>query len=185
MKAWCWLILCLLATPVWALSYQQLAVTTEHPDHLEGRFLQKKYLRALDTHIDSAGHFSYDQGQQIIWTTETPIESTMTVTPEGMVSSEGGEDILKLDAQEQPAVRIMNEIFFAVLTANWDRLDEYFTLTGSIEDKHWHAILTPKPQEMRKLITSVELSGSKLLEDVVLHESNGDRTRIAFKVETH
>jgi len=100
------------------------------------------------------------------------------MTPAGVSSTQNGEALLQLDASSNPAAAALGEIFFALLTADWAILESHVELSGNIDGDNWHAVLEPREQSTRLVFSRVELSGSKLLEKIVLHESSGDRTTI-------
>ena len=87
---------------------------------------------------------------------------------------------MRIENESNPAVALFNEIFFAVLTAEWGKLSAYFKLSGKMEDGQWHAELVPVDTTVQQLVSRVELKGETLVREITLHESSGDRTTIHF-----
>lgn len=163
------------------ISFSQLAQITGMPEKHAGSFVQQKYLQVVDASLESSGVFDYERGKSIRWEILEPIQSELVMTPTGVSSKQNGEELLQLDTSANPAAAALGEIFFAVLTADWEILESYVELSGSIDGDNWHAVLEPLDQSARLVFTRVELSGSGLLEKIVLHESSGDRTTIVLE----
>lgn len=169
----------LLPTVVQAeINYDQLAQFSLTPEILEGSFSQEKYLGALDATLISTGVFSYHRGKSIRWEILEPIHSELMMTPTAVSSKQGNQELMRLDVNNNPVARVIGEIFFAVLTADWAKLSPYFELSGTIEGQQWHAILLPLDQTVAQIFSRIELKGLELLEEIVLHEISGDRTTI-------
>ncbi|WP_417535768.1 outer membrane lipoprotein carrier protein LolA [Methylophaga sp.] len=162
------------------LSYDLLAKLTDSPASLQGRFEQQKQIVEFDTTLTSQGRFEYQRHQFIHWMTETPIENELTMTPDDIVSRQGNNEILHIKTDKNPSVQILSNIFFAVLTAQWHDLAEFFYANGEQHGEQWHVTLTPKKQTLKQVVSSVELSGDKWLREVTLNEHNGDKTHITF-----
>lgn len=176
------LLLWFVMVPVQAeLSYELLTQLTESPDQLQGEFKQEKYLAEFDTTLVSSGIFNYQRNKFIRWQTLTPIENELLMKPSSISSSQGGDDLISLKADKDPATKILTEIFFAVLTADWHALSNYFFANGDDQNNgDWLVKLTPREQPLKQAINHVELSGDNLMRKVVLHEKNGDITYISF-----
>lgn len=160
------------------ISFERLAQLSSMPVELQGRFRQEKYLGALDTSLLSSGRFSYRRDELIRWQIEQPIENELLMTPTGLSSRQGDDELLRLDADSNPGVTIMSEILFAVMTAQWQQLSDYFELSGEIDGQQWHAVLLPREAIVARSFERVELRGAELLQVIVLHEKVGDRTTI-------
>jgi len=163
------------------ISFSQLAQITGMPQKHAGSFVQQKYLRAVDASLESSGVFDYERGKSIRWEILEPIQSELLMTPDGVSNRQNGEQLLQLDTGANPAAVAWGEILFALLTADWEILESHVELGGSIVGDNWHAVLEPLDQTARLVFRRVELSGGRLLEKIVLHESGGDRTTIVLE----
>jgi len=176
------LLFCCFATlPAHAeLSYELLTQLTDSPDVLEGDFKQEKYLAEFDTTLVSTGHFNYQRDKFIRWHTLDPIENELMMQPNRITSSQDNE-LISLDSDKDPATKVLTEIFFSVLTADWYALSEYFFANGEYQNnRDWQVKLTPRHQMLKQAISHVELSGDSLMREVVLYEKSGDITHINF-----
>lgn len=162
------------------LSYELLDMLTESPQTLSGDFRQEKKLGEIDAVIISEGHFNYLRDQHIHWVTEKPIANELVMTPDNIISRQGQDETLRIDADKNPSVKVMSKIFFAVMTAEWHQLSAYFYANGQQSDKNWSVTLTPRNDVLSNSIVSVELTGDSLLREITLLELNGDQTYIVF-----
>ena len=160
------------------ITFTQLAQISATPEILQGRFSQEKYLGALDAALISTGVFTYQRGKSIRWEILQPIQNELVMTPTTITNKQGNDELLRLDMGSNPTAALMGEIFFAVLTAEWEKLADYFELSGEIEGQQWHAVLVPLDQAVVQIFSRIELKGGSLLRVIILHENSGDRTTI-------
>lgn len=173
--------LLLFVIPAYAqISFAELSRLSTAPDSLQGEFLQEKYLTEIDAHIVSSGVFEYVRDKSIRWETEKPIQNILLMTPESIVNNQGENEIISLQAIDNPVVGVLSDIFFSVLTADWERLGEYFILSGTIADNNWDVELVPKNIAVMQVVNRVKLKGDKLLNEIIFFEKNGDQTTIKF-----
>ncbi len=162
------------------LSYDELSKLSTAPEYLEGKFSQDKYLIELDAHLESSGQFNYRRGKSIQWETLEPIQNILLMTPQSITNSQGENEIVSLQADSNPAVTILSDIFFSVLTAEWKQLAAYFTLSGTVKDDHWQVELVPSDKAVMQVVERVQLTGDTLLRELIFFEKNGDHTTIIF-----
>lgn len=160
------------------ISYDQLAQFSLTPKILEGSFNQEKYIATLDTTLISTGVFTYRRDKSIRWEILEPIHNQLLMTPSAISSKAENRELMRLDANSNPVAQVISEIFFAVLTADWEKLAPHFELSGTVEGLLWHAVLLPLDPAVAQIFSRVELKGQTLLEKIVLHEKSGDRTTI-------
>lgn len=179
-----WFVLLLCAgLPVMGLAatdYKQLELLTSAPQTLHGQFTQVKFVQALDARFESTGRFDYQRGSSIRWHTLTPIDNLLTLTPRSISNQQGDTVLSNLESQDNPVVTIFSDIFFGVMTAQWQTLAEYFEMDVQGSKQRWTVILHPIDKSVERVVTRVELSGDELLREVVLFEAAGDRTQIKF-----
>ena len=162
------------------LTYAQLASLTARPAALSGQFEQTKHLAALETELTSTGEFDYTQGKTLNWVTQTPIQSRVELTPQGLTTfNSQGQDVTD-PAIQTPQVAVFTELFFALMTSNWQVLESAFELSGTTEGPQWHATLTPKDPVLAQVFSTLSLSGGAYVDQVILNEVNGDSTAIRF-----
>lgn len=162
------------------LSFDELSKLSTAPEYLEGKFFQDKYLIELDAHLESSGRFNYQRGKSIQWETLEPIQNVLLMAPQSITNSQGGNEIVSLQAESNPAVTILSDIFFSVLTAEWEQLAAYFTLSGTVVDEHWQVELVPRDKTVMQVVKRVQLTGDTLLRELIFFEKNGNQITIKF-----
>ena len=160
------------------ITFSQLARISTTPEILEGRFNQEKYLSALDTVLISTGVFNYQRSNSIRWEILEPIQYQMLLTPTVITNKQGDRELSRFDVGSNPVAAVLGEVFFSVLTAEWENLSDYFELSGEIDGQQWHATLVPLDQAVIQIFSRVELKGEALLDEIILYENGGDRTTI-------
>ena len=145
---------------------------------LEGKFEQSKYIADLDTTLDSSGHFSFVTDEGLRWNILKPVPTNLRITPNKIVEQQDGEEVMRVNVDEQPMTRAISEVFFAIFGGDWDALEERFIIRSVQEESPWRIELEPKDELLKSYLSTIELQGSEYLEVLILSESNGDRTRI-------
>ncbi len=175
-----------LTTMLWSImsvagiSFEQLNKIATTPQSLTGHFRQHKYLNELDATIASSGVFSYQRNKWMRWETLKPIQNVLMLTPNSIINEQGGDEVLKLDANRNPLVGVLSDVFFSVLTADWNSLSAYFSLSG-IDEKDWMVELVPTEKTVMQLVEKIVLKGDGLIRELIVYEINGDRTTIYFE----
>tara|TARA_R110000772_G_scaffold58136_5_gene131639 strand:- start:1940 stop:2521 length:582 start_codon:yes stop_codon:yes gene_type:complete len=153
---------------------------TLSPGSLSGQFSQQKYLADFDMQLASSGEFDYTKNQSVNWHTLVPIENKITMTPQSITSVQGNTQVMHLQADSNPVVSVLSDIFFSVLTSQWQQLEVYFTLSGQIDDGQWQVVLIPKDSAISQAVSKIELQGDTYLRHLKFIENNGDYTDITF-----
>lgn len=162
------------------LTFEQLKAVSQTPEELEGQFAQEKYLAALDAELSSSGVFKYQRGVSIHWQTLKPIQNELLMTPASISNKQAGQELMRLEGASNPIFILFNEIFFSILTAEWQALSSHFLLTGEMQNGQWHASLVPVDVTVKQLVDQVELEGDKLVRKIIIYEGSGDRTTISL-----
>ena len=162
------------------VSFERLAEMTETPDSLEGKFIQEKYLKALETSLVSSGVFAYKKAEYLHWETLEPISNKLVLTPTSAVNKQNEKELIAIPAGASTVTSVLSEILFSVLTANWNNLSKYFELSGNVDNGSWRVELLPIDVTIAAAINKIELSGETLLQKIVLYEKQGDSTTIEF-----
>jgi hypothetical protein len=150
------------------------------PAAMCGAFEQRKTLVGLQRPVRSSGRFCVAADRGVLWSTQLPFASTLTLTREAIVESQGDHVTSRLSAKDEPTVGVISGLLFAVLAGDFKRLKGDFTIDAAMEGQTWRARLVPKDAGMRRVIGSIELVGADYVRQITIGESSGDRTVIAF-----
>lgn len=143
---------------------------------MRGRYRQTKHLAELPRPLLAEGDFLFVRDLGVAWRTERPFASELLITRGALVHRSGGGE-QRVEATQQPAVRMVALIFFAVFSLDFDALAELFTLYGTQHaDGRW--TLGLRPVQAAGTVVEIEVDGRVQVERVLLREAGGDRTLI-------
>jgi outer membrane lipoprotein-sorting protein len=162
------------------LSYADdvLAEITTHLDKTEitqGHFQQEKRLKILRKPLISTGSFTYHQTKGVIWKTLTPVPSLLLVNDTRLLTGQGELSV--------PAA--FGKVFKAMLGGDLNQLSDGFSISGSDKKTVWQIELKPKDELLKKIISSIALSGDNELRLLEIQEAGGNISKIKFDKITH
>lgn len=141
----------------------------------QGDFHQQKHLKVLHKPLISTGTFTYHQDKGVIWKTLTPVASLLLVNESKLLTGQG----------EQAVPAAFGKVFKAMLGGDISTLTEGFNVTGTDQKTSWQLELTPKDEMLKKIISTMVLSGDTELRNLEIREAGGNITRITFTNITH
>jgi hypothetical protein len=86
---------------------------------------------------------------------------------------------------EQAVPAAFGSVFKALLGGELNRLTESFSITGKEQKTAWQLQLTPKDTLLKKVISTIQLTGDTELRQLELQEVNGNLTQISFTQISH
>jgi hypothetical protein len=150
------------------------------PKILCGRFDQSKQLVGLKKPVNSNGRFCVVADKGVLWRTLQPFANTLKVTRDEIIQLSGERVAVRLDARQEPAVRMINSVLFALLAGDLEPLEKLFDIDGAAQDKSWSVKLKPRDAGLSKVISGIALDGGAYVKSIVISEASGDRTEIEF-----
>ena len=151
-----------------------------NPEVVRGEFEQKKVIEALGRPLISRGDFVFVRDRGVFWRTHTPFAQTLRLTRTSITQEQGGQVLLKLSADRDPAIRAMSDILLPLFGANFFQLEKHFHLSGEVKGKSWRVVLDPIPAVLLQVFRQIRLEGTNHIQRVELIDANGDRTEIQF-----
>lgn len=151
-------------------------------DVLRGEFTQEKRVAGFKNPLRSQGRFVLAQDHGVIWTTLKPFPSEVVVTRDRILSRQSdGSSRVELDGRQQPAMRSVNAIMFALMSGDAQALSAQFTVKVEVlPGNAWKMQLTPRSAMLGKVFAQLTLSGDRYVREVQINEANQDVTRIHF-----
>ncbi len=150
------------------------------PNVMCGHFQQTKQLVGIKKPLISNGRFCVVANKGVLWRTLQPFPNTLRLTRDEIVQMQDDRTVMRLDAKQEPVVRMINNVLFSLLAGDLSQLDKLFELNGSVQNDHWNVALKARAPELAKAIGDIRLEGSNHVEQVTMIEPNGDRTHIVF-----
>ena len=151
-------------------------------DVLRGEFTQEKQVAGFKNPLRSQGRFVLAQDHGVVWTTLKPFPSEVVVTRDRILSRQSdGSSRVELDGRQQPAMRSVNAIMFALMSGDAQALSAQFTVKVEVlPGNAWKMQLTPRSAMLGKVFAQLTLSGDRYVREVQINEANQDVTRIQF-----
>ena len=150
------------------------------PKVLCGRFDQTKQLAGLKNPLRSNGRFCVVPEKGVLWRSLQPFANTLRLTREEIVQWQGERVAMRLNAKQEPTVRIINSLMFSILAGDLAQLEKYFDAEGVAADGAWSVKLKARDAGVAKVIGAIALDGGAYVKNIAIDEANGDRTRIVF-----
>lgn len=150
------------------------------PKVLCGRFDQTKQLVGLKKPVISSGRFCVVAEKGVLWRTVQPFPNTLRLTRDEIVQLQGERVALRLDAKQEPAVRMINSVLFALLAGDLGQLEKLFEIDGDVNKNTWSVTLKAREAALAKAIGAIALEGGAYVQQVTINEASGDRTSIFF-----
>jgi outer membrane lipoprotein-sorting protein len=149
------------------------------PDQLCGRFEQTKQLAGMKKPLASSGRFCVVKGKGVLWRTLKPFPNTLRVARDEIVNYQGERVAMRLDAKQEPTVRMINGVLFALLAGDLTQLETLFEVDGSA-DTRWNVTLKARAPALARAIGTISLDGDAYVKNIHIAEASGDRTDIVF-----
>ena len=158
----------------------QIQAVLAKPDVMCGRFDQTKQLVGIKKPLASSGRFCVVAGKGVLWRTLQPFPATLRLTRDEIVQMQGDRVAMRLDAKQEPVVRMINSVLFSLLSGDLSQLDKLFEMEGSIQGRQWKVALTAREAALAKAVGTIALEGSDYVKKVTMNEAGGDHTDILF-----
>jgi hypothetical protein len=150
------------------------------PKVLCGRFDQNKQLVGLKKPVKSIGRFWSVADKGVRWRTVPPFPNTVRLTRDEIVQLQGERVAFRLSAKEEPTVRVINQVMFALLAGHLGELEKLFEIDGSVYQNSWNVTLNAREPAVAKAVGKIALDGGEYVKNVTIDHTSGDRTSIVF-----
>jgi outer membrane lipoprotein-sorting protein len=150
------------------------------PEQLCGRFEQTKQLAGMKKPLASSGRFCVVAGKGVLWRTLKPFPNTLRLTRDEIVNYQGDRVAMRLQATQEPTVRMINGVLFSLLAGDLGQLESLFEVDGSAGADEWKVALKAKSPALARAIGAISLDGGAYVRSIHMVEQSGDRTDIVF-----
>ena len=176
----------LVATPLWAdAPVAKIQSMLAQAKVLCGHFDQSKQLIGLKRPMISSGRFCVIADKGVLWRTLQPFPNTVRLTRDEIIHLQGDRVAMRLDAKQEPALRMINSVLFALLAGDLGQIEKWFLVEGGIHDNGWSVTLKAREPALAKAVARVMLDGDTYVKSITISETSGDRISIVFsKIET-
>jgi hypothetical protein len=150
------------------------------PEQLCGRFEQTKQLAGMKKPLVSNGRFCVVAGKGVLWRTLKPFPNTLRLTRDEIVHLQGDRVAMRMDASQEPTVRMINGVLFSLLAGDLGQLESLFEVDGSATADAWKVALKARSPALARAIGAISLDGGAYVRNIHMLEQSGDRTDIVF-----
>jgi hypothetical protein len=150
------------------------------PAVLCGRFDQTKQLAGIKKPLASNGRFCVVAGKGVLWRTLKPFPNTLRLTRDEIVHFQGERVAMRLEAKQEPTVRMINSVLFSLLAGDLAQLETLFEVDGAAEASGWKVALRARQPALAKAIGAISLDGAAYVRNIRIDEQSGDHTAIVF-----
>lgn len=150
------------------------------PEQLCGRFEQTKQLAGMKKPLASNGRFCVVAGKGVLWRTLKPFPNTLRLKRDEIVHLQGDRVAMRLDASQEPTVRMINGVLFSLLAGDLGQLDSLFEVDGAVVGDSWKVSLKARSPALARAIGAISLDGGAYVRSIRMVEESGDRTDISF-----
>lgn len=156
---------------------------------LQGHFEQEKQIVRIKRPVKSRGRFALVRGAGVLWRTEAPIQSLLTLNADALTVVQNNQTVVSTSLAGQPALRFLAQSVFAVFMTDVRQIRDRFTLLAARVPERplpWSLSLKPRDAAVAQLIQEIQLTGAEQLQSIQLLERGGDSTRIVLRdVDDH
>jgi hypothetical protein len=145
-----------------------------------GRFDQTKQLAGIRKPLASQGRFCVVAGKGVLWRTLKPFPNTLRLTKDEIVHFQGERVAMRLEAKQEPTVRMINSVLFSLLSGDLGQLDTLFEVDGTADASSWKVALRARQPALAKAIGAISLDGGSYVKNIRIDEQSGDKTTIVF-----
>lgn len=148
---------------------------------LRGEFEQRKTLKGFKHPLVSRGDYVVAKARGVVWHTQEPFASTLVLTRERLLARQpDGSVANRLDTAQEPGLRAVNEMLFALIAADLSALTPRFRIDGEERGTGWKVVLVPRDATLAQWIKRIELDGDRHVNEVRITEAGGDSSQIRF-----
>lgn len=171
------LALLLAAQSTWAFELAQLQRQLAAAPMVRGAFTQEKSLGALPQPLVSTGRFVLARDHGLLWQLRTPVDKSYRIDDRGVAqrTAQGWQA-----THDAAGATRQNRLLLAMLGGDLKALAEDFELELRGDAQAWELVLTPRSRLLAQIFARIQLNGGATVEQVLLEEAQGDRTRLRF-----
>jgi len=145
----------------------------EHP-FTRGNFEQEKTISRLNRSLKSFGSFVIAAGMGMVWNTDKPFPSTLTLGKDYLIQSRPGGQKTVLSARGNEIFLSMAEVISAVFSGNSRELLDNFEVYYSGGESSWELGLSPKTGAIGSFAQRIIMKGGAAINSIIIYEQNGD-----------
>lgn len=161
--------------PAWDL--RQLMQELGAVKRSQARFVERKYLKALNTPLELSGTLRYEAPGRLDKRTLKPKPEALVVDGDRLSIETAGKPARTLRLQDYPVLWAFVESIRSTLNGDIAALERFYRVELEGSRARWQLYLVPHDPDMRAVISQIAIGGSRdRIERIEVQEARGDRT---------
>jgi hypothetical protein len=148
------------------------------------QFIHRKKIAILKRPLISSGYFIFSQQKGLYWKVEKPLLSAFLMTEKKLIEIIYRQGKIREKKSHLQMGQHFGRIFLSLFNGNLAQLQDYFILYFQQQDKQWVLGLIPKEPLLKKVIKSIQLTGNRQIESLLIKEQSGDRSDYQFNFQS-
>ncbi len=166
------------AEPAAQWGIERLMRQLSEVEHLQARFVERKYLKVLKAPLELSGTLTYTRPGGLEKRTLKPKPEILTVVDDKLIVENPARDerrVLKL--RDFPVVWGFIESIRATLGGDIKALERFYRVELEGGPAKWQLYLAPRDRRMNEVISLIRIDGSQArIETIEVQETRGDRS---------
>lgn len=163
------------STPAWDL--RQLMQALGAVKRSQARFVERKYLKALNAPLELSGTLRYEAPGKLDKRTLKPKPEALIVDGDRLSIEAAGKPARILRLQDYPVLWAFVESIRSTLNGDIAVLERFYRVELEGSRAQWQLYLVPNDPDMRAVISQIAIGGSRdRIERIEVQEARGDRT---------
>lgn len=150
-------------------------------------YTERKYLSMLKEPLKSSGTLEYTAPGRLEKITLLPKRESMVLDGARLEVQQGNDASRKrvLSLQEYPAIWALVESMRSTLAGDMKTLARFYLYTLEGQRRHWQLKLLPRDQQMKNMVTEINITGSgEQIDTIEIREAGGDHSVMKIRKES-
>ena len=145
------------------------------------QFVQTKKVTILKKPLISKGYLLITDNNQVVWQTQEPIKSTLLIGQQSLRQfNKNDQPVMSPANNNQKMSQLISTTFMAILAGNFEKLDNHFSVALDCTETRWSIELEASSNDMKPIITNINISGQNHIELLSFTEASGDSTQLVL-----
>ncbi len=143
----------------------------------KGRFVEKKYLRILNTPLEATGTLSYQAPGHLEKQTRVPREESMILDGGSLVIENKVRGKRSLALHDYPLLWAFIESIRSTLAGDLTTLSKFYQVKLDGDARHWRLTLLPSDAKTLEVVREIRIGGrEERVDEIEILETSGDRS---------
>lgn len=157
---------------------EAFAITVKSLKEANASFRQERHIANLSRPLMSRGSVYMDEEGTLFWKQEHPFPVLIKMMPEAIEESVPDSPPQRITREQNPYLVTFSRAFVSLFAGETQQLSTLFKLEPVQTDSGWHIQLTPKDENVKKVINTINILGAQRVEEFQFMESGTNRTTI-------